>query len=139
IETIRTDWSFAMPAIVLLPDHLHAIWTLPEGDSNFPIRWSLIKRKFTQLYLQAGGKEFFRSGSRRKRKERGIWQRRYWEPSTIKKTSVPQKSNVRGFAGSCLAVVSRSLQYRALPDKTPRTAGVYNGGHSNVPAEPIRG
>jgi putative transposase len=79
IETIRTDWSFAMPAIVLLPDHLHAIWTLPEGDSNYPIRWSLIKRKFTQLYIQAGGKEFFRSGSRRKRKERGIWQRRYWE------------------------------------------------------------
>ena len=79
IETIRTDWPFTMSAIVLLPDHLHAIWTLPEGDWNYPIRWSLIKRKFKQLYLKWGGREYFLSHSRKKRNERGIWQRRYWE------------------------------------------------------------
>jgi putative transposase len=64
---------------VLLPDHFHVLWTLPEGDANFPVRWKLIKWVFTQRYLKAGGGEGSRSISRRKRKERGVWQRRFWE------------------------------------------------------------
>jgi putative transposase len=79
IDTVRVDRPFTVNAVVLLPDHLHTIWTLPEGDSNYPARWKRIKAEFTQLYLKSGGKDGFRSASRRKRKERGIWQRRYWE------------------------------------------------------------
>jgi len=62
-------------AIVVLPDHLHAVWTLPEGDSDFPTRWKRIKRGFTVRV----GDVRNRSASKRAKGEAGIWQRRYWE------------------------------------------------------------
>jgi putative transposase len=80
---IRVKRPFEMPAIVLLPDHIHAIWTLPEGDACYSVRWKRIKEEFTEKYLQARGQEGKRSDSRLRRKERGIWQRRFWE-HTIK-------------------------------------------------------
>lgn len=64
-----------MGAVVVLPDHLHCIWTLPEGDADYSIRWSLIKATFSRS-LARGER---RSVSRMKRGERGIWQRRFWE------------------------------------------------------------
>ena len=66
---------FDVDAIVVLPDHLHAVWTLPPGDADFPARWRGIKASFSAS-LPAGER---RSGSRRSKGERGIWQRRYWE------------------------------------------------------------
>src|ERR1700730_13520382 len=71
----RTRHQFAIEAIVVLPDHLHAIWTLPEGDADFALRWRLIKSTFSRGFV-AGER---RSPSRAKKGERGIWQRRYWE------------------------------------------------------------
>jgi putative transposase len=66
---------FSIEAIVILPDHLHAIWTLPEGDSDFATRWRLIKSGFSRA-LPTGERI---SESRASKGERGIWQRRYWE------------------------------------------------------------
>jgi putative transposase len=71
----RRRHPFAIGAIVVLPDHLHAIWTLPEGDTDFSIRWSLVKAGFSRGF--ARGEEI--SASRARKRERGIWQRRYWE------------------------------------------------------------
>ena len=68
-----------MEAWVLLPDHLHTIWTLPAEDDDFSVRWRQIKEIFTVGYLQAGGSEGWISLSRQKRAERGVWQRRFWE------------------------------------------------------------
>jgi putative transposase len=79
LETIRTRWPFDLTAIVLLPDHLHTVWTMPLGDAHYPRRWRRLKEEFTEAFLQGGGQEGTVSASRRKRKERGIWQRRYWE------------------------------------------------------------
>ena len=79
IQKIQGERPFEMPAIVLLPDHLHAIWTLPPGDADDPVRWRRIKEEFTRNFLGGGDSETPVSKSRRKRKERGIWQRRYWE------------------------------------------------------------
>jgi len=67
--------SFAVDATVVLPDHLHSIWTLPEGDADFALRWRLIKSTFSRALPR--GEET--STSRFRRGERGIWQRRYWE------------------------------------------------------------
>ena len=72
---VRERHSFAVDAIVVLPDHLHAIWTLPDGDADFPMRWRLIKSAFSRA-LPTGEKV---SPSRIAKGERGIWQRRYWE------------------------------------------------------------
>ncbi|HTE14361.1 MAG TPA: transposase [Burkholderiales bacterium] len=61
--------------MVILPEHLHAIWVLPPGDANFPTRWALIKAGFSRG-LPANERI---SSSRQGKGERGIWQRRYWE------------------------------------------------------------
>ncbi len=71
----RRRHPFAIDAIAVLPDHLHAIWTLPEGDTDFSTRWSLIKAGFSRG-LPKGERV---SRSRGRKRERGIWQRRYWE------------------------------------------------------------
>jgi len=66
---VRTD------AVVILPNHLHAIWTLPQGDRDFSTRWRLIKARF----VRATGLVGARSASKRQKGERGVWQRRFWE------------------------------------------------------------
>jgi putative transposase len=71
----RARHPFAIEAIVVLPDHLHAMWTLPSGDADFAVRWRLIKSAFSRA-LPATERI---SSSRLRRGERGIWQRRYWE------------------------------------------------------------
>lgn len=75
----RTRWPFAIDAIVLLPDHLHTIWTLPSDDADFSIRWSFLKRTFTKSWLAEGGHEQKVSDSRQANRRRGVWQRRFWE------------------------------------------------------------
>lgn len=65
--------------MVLLPDHIHTIWTLPDGDANFSARWNAIKRRFTQSYLEQIGPGETRNASRLKRREAAVWQRRFWE------------------------------------------------------------
>ena len=78
-DEVRNKRPFEIIAMVLLPEHLHCVWKLPEGDSDFSTRWRLIKTKFTKTYLGNGGKEILQSNSRKKKQQRGIWQRRFWE------------------------------------------------------------
>jgi putative transposase len=66
---------FHIDAWVVLPDHMHCLWTLPEGDIDFSGRWNAIKINFSRK-MPAGE---YRSASRASRRERGIWQRRFWE------------------------------------------------------------
>ena len=79
MRIVREKRPFEMVAMVLMPDHLHAIWSLPCGDSDYSTRWSQIKELFTRSFLAAGGPEGYRNVSRIHRRERGIWQRRFWE------------------------------------------------------------
>ncbi len=65
---------FTTDAIVILPDHLHAIWTLPPGDSDYPGRWRSIKSGFVRRLARAGAVI-----GRNHRNEARVWQRRYWE------------------------------------------------------------
>jgi putative transposase len=72
---VRRKHPFTIDAMVVLPDHLHCLWTLPNHDSDYGVRWGLIKAAFSRK-LAATER---RSVSRRRRGERGIWQRRFWE------------------------------------------------------------
>ena len=72
---VRHAHAFEIVAWVVMPNHLHAIWTLPDGDQDFARRWMLIKQSFSRS-VPAGERV---SASRRRTGERGIWQRRYWE------------------------------------------------------------
>lgn len=72
---MKRSRPFSINTIVVLPEHLHCIWTLPEGDDDFSTRWRLIKDAFSKA-IPAGEA---RSASRVQKRERGIWQRRFWE------------------------------------------------------------
>lgn len=79
INYVRQSMPFVIEAWVLLPDHLHAIWTLPEHDDRYAARWAVIKSCVTR-----GCGRLFDAGvkvniSREKRQEGSIWQRRFWE------------------------------------------------------------
>ena len=78
-EKVRAKRYFETVAVCLLPEHLHCIWRLPEGDADFSTRWSLIKKDFTMSFVNEGGEEFAQSSSRLGHRHRGIWQRRFWE------------------------------------------------------------
>ncbi len=82
IDTLRAafvatwrDRPFTCDAFVVLPDHLHAVWTLPPGDRDFSTRWRLLKGRFSHGVGSAAP----RSHSKARRREAGLWQRRFWE------------------------------------------------------------
>ena len=78
IRAVRQRHPFSILAIVVLPDHLHAVLRLPEGDDRYSMRWRLIKREFTMRLLARGTRMEKRPGG-----ERRLWARRFWE-STIR-------------------------------------------------------
>ncbi|HLQ24482.1 MAG TPA: transposase [Acidiferrobacterales bacterium] len=75
LRGVKWRYPFHIEAMAILPDHLHAVWTLPAGDADYPLRWSLIKAGF----LRHMAKTEQRRPSRLNKGERGNWQRRYWE------------------------------------------------------------
>ena len=74
VRMTMQERAFVVEAWVVLPDHLHAVWTLPEGDRDYSTRWGAIKARFS-MGMDAGR---LRS-SHVVRREKGIWQRRFWE------------------------------------------------------------
>lgn len=74
---VMSKSPFIVDAIVILPNHIHCIWTLPPGDSDFSDRWRLIKNYFTHhCDIKYQGKI---SVSRQNKGEKAVWQRRFWE------------------------------------------------------------
>ncbi|WP_297767628.1 transposase [uncultured Roseovarius sp.] len=97
VRLTQAERPFAIDAWVVLPDHLHAVWTLPSGDADFSIRWDAITSRFTQS-LRDGRRvglnpirahrlghgvgwnpTLRRSASKLRKGDAGIWQRRFWE------------------------------------------------------------
>lgn len=76
-HAVKQQRPFYIDAIVILPEHLHCILTLPEGDDDFSGRWRALKKIFSKQLAVTE----HRSDVRLKRHERGIWQRRFWEHS----------------------------------------------------------
>ena len=75
LRYVHTRHRFRIEAMVVLPDHLHAVWTLPPGDADYPMRLRLMK-SWSSRHIPPGER---RRASRVDKGERGIWQRRYWE------------------------------------------------------------
>ncbi|HET6632000.1 MAG TPA: transposase [Rhodanobacteraceae bacterium] len=75
VRRVKRTHPFEINAWVVLPDHLHALWTLPPGDADFSTRWALIKAGFSRGIRP--GEDIVHS--RRRTGERGVWQRRFWE------------------------------------------------------------
>lgn len=79
IESVRQSRPFVIEAAVLLPDHLHMIWSLPPGDSDYSTRWRLIKGRFSHEWASVGGSEGDVTQHSKSEGRRGIWQRRFME------------------------------------------------------------
>ena len=75
VAVTRRDHPFDIDAMVVLPDHLHALWQLPDGDADFSTRWRLIKARFAR----AVPRHERIPPSQVRRGERAVWQRRFWE------------------------------------------------------------
>lgn len=75
VRITKRDHPFVIHAWVVMPEHLHCIIELPLNDFDFSLRWRLIKRRFSETIP----KNEYRSDVRQRRRERGIWQRRFWE------------------------------------------------------------
>jgi len=75
VRWVMARRPFVIDAWVVLPDHLHAVWTLPEGDADYSSRWREIKKRFSKslLPVETLSKMWCRKG------ERGVWPRRFWE------------------------------------------------------------
>lgn len=78
-KKVQVKHPFETLAVCLLPNHLHTIWSLPEGDTDYSMRWNEIKRCFSREYIKLGREGGIRNDSRIKRREQAIWQRRFWE------------------------------------------------------------
>ena len=72
-KVVEDRHPFETIAICVLPDHIHTMWSLPSGDSNFPVRWSQIKSAFSRELPATN----VRSASKAAKRDKGIWQRRY--------------------------------------------------------------
>lgn len=79
ITKVRKQYPFRIDGWVLLPDHLHAIWTLPPGNACFPLRWQQIKRSVTLRCGERLHRTAWMTESKTKHRESTLWQRRYWE------------------------------------------------------------
>lgn len=77
-RSVSQNCPFETLAICILPDHLHALWRLPVGDADFSSRWSRIKGGFSLKLPPAP-----RSASKLAKREKGIWQRRFWEHQIV--------------------------------------------------------
>jgi putative transposase len=100
---IQQRQPFETIAICVLPDHLHAVWQLPSGDADFPLRWSLIKGGFSR---GLPGEEP-RSRSKLRKRERELWQRRYWEHAIRNETDLARHVDYIHFNSVKHGLVSR--------------------------------
>jgi len=87
VRVTRAERPFGIDAFVVLPDHMHCVWSLPVGDGDYATRWGAIKSRFTRACRRAGftppppvGRENGGVNSALRRKgEVGLWQPRFWE------------------------------------------------------------
>ncbi|MBZ4193519.1 MAG: transposase [Candidatus Contendobacter sp.] len=75
--TVKQRYPFRIDAVVILPNHLHCLWTLPPDDADYSTRWMRIKSHFTRRC--APSLKTARSPALQHKREQTIWQHRYWE------------------------------------------------------------
>ncbi len=99
---VRRERPFTIDAIVILPDHLHTVWTLPSGDADFSGRWKRIKAYFTRRLVADGAPM-----GRRVNDEYALWQRRFWEHTVRNELDFERHVNYAHFNPVKHGLVSR--------------------------------
>ena len=83
VSQTKREVPFEIVAAAILPDHVHFIWTLPDGDSDYSRRVGRIKVLFTRALRGKGTQPANLTESRRKHRESDVWQRRFWEHTIL--------------------------------------------------------
>jgi putative transposase len=78
-RAVRSRYPFNVDAVVVLPDYLHCIWSLPKGDADFAKRWRLIKTWFTKRHDSVSGNATLGGSGKQQQGRLPVWQNRYWE------------------------------------------------------------
>ncbi len=123
---------FRIDAAVILPDHMHMVWTLPKGDADYGTRWRLIKSRFSPLSPATTETSF----SRRRRSERPIWQRRFWEHAIKSEDDLHRHMDYIHFNPVKHHLVERPSLWPFSSLQRAISAGVYpqNWGENGEPA-----
>ena len=83
MQWVFTDVASKLPfqtdAWVILPDHMHTVWTLPEGDSDYSTRWAMLKKNLTKHLRSLVNVDVSSTMSRVHHRDGTVWQRRFWE------------------------------------------------------------
>jgi REP element-mobilizing transposase RayT len=115
VRKVQARLPFHIDAWVVLPDHLHCMWTLPAGDSGFSARWQAIKTAFSKSVPVGEA----RSASRIRKGERGIWQLRFWEHTIYDDRDYGERH-----AAAAVRIRRRLLRGRMQWEGRRRVAGV---------------
>ncbi len=134
ILNIRERYPFIITAWVLLPEHTHCLWELPDDDINFSRRWSLIKKDFTK---RAG--ELVRTAhpteSRLNRREGTIWQRRFWEHKIRDENDLKTHCDYIHYNPVKHGLVARPAQWEFSTFHDYVTQGVYPDDWGSCPID----
>lgn len=79
LRDCRRQWPFETVAMVVMPDHLHAIWNMPRGDTKYSQRWGWIKKEFSKAWRALGNVVDSPSMAAVAERRLAVWQRRFWE------------------------------------------------------------
>lgn len=115
VQAVKAERPFDIAAWVVLPDHLHAVWQMPEGDGDYSVRWGAIKARFS-MGLAAGRLR----PSHASRREKGIWQRRFWEHHI--RDEADMAAHIRYCWGN---PVKHGLVERAVDWRIRRSTGIF--------------
>ncbi|MFT5083861.1 MAG: putative transposase [Lentisphaeria bacterium] len=79
IKEVKQQSPFVVDAWVVLPDHMHCVWSLPEGDADYSKRMGQIKSNFTRRVKGRFHQSSLLTDAKQRKRESTIWQRRFWE------------------------------------------------------------
>jgi putative transposase len=122
-RSVRLSRPFELDAVVVLPDHLHCIWTLPPGDADFATRWRLVKTWFTKHCDPALRKAS--NLARAAKNEQALWQHRYWEHMLRDETDFARHVEYIHFNPVKHGLVSSALDWPYSSFRRYVEAGVY--------------
>jgi putative transposase len=131
----RERRPFAILAWVVLPEHMHWLWRLPPGDSDYSTRWRRIKTDFSRgLPLLER-----RSKTRQSRGERGIWQRRFWEHQIRDETDLHHHIDYIHFTPVKHGLVARTTDWPHSSFAAYVERGVYAPSWTATPSLEVPG
>ena len=136
ISEVRSQYPFDIDAWVLLPEHLHCIWTLPRGDKDFSKRWGLIKAGFSKKTRHLFHRDEWMKKSKQRHREGTIWQRRFWEHQIRDERDYQTHMDYLHFNPVKHGLVQKVNDWRYSSFHRYVRAGVYDmdwgGGHESI-------